>query len=57
MKRSMSVWFAALIGCFAIFTLALEAQTFYGSIVGAVTDSSGAMLPGATVTLVNLGTT
>lgn len=36
--------------------LPLFSQTFYGSIVGTVTDSSGAILPGAQVTLTNMGT-
>ena len=42
----------------AIFLLALplRAQSFYGSIVGAVTDSTGAVVPGATVTITNIGT-
>jgi Carboxypeptidase regulatory-like domain/TonB dependent receptor len=31
-------------------------QTFYGSIVGTVSDSSGAAVPASTVTLTNLGT-
>ncbi len=31
-------------------------QTFYGSIVGTVSDASGGVVPGATVTLVNNGT-
>jgi hypothetical protein len=34
----------------------LLAQTFYGSIVGTVTDDSGAIVPEASVTLSNLGT-
>ena len=29
----------------------LQAQTFYGSIVGTVTDSSNAVVPGATVSI------
>ena len=32
------------------------AQTFYGSIVGAIKDASGATLPEVNVTLTNLGT-
>jgi len=32
------------------------AQTFYGSVVGTVTDNTGAVVPGATVTISNLGT-
>jgi hypothetical protein len=42
----------------AIFTavLNLPAQTFYGSIVGAVTDASGAPIPAAPVILINTGT-
>jgi len=32
------------------------AQTFFGSIVGTATDTSGASVPGATVTLTNTGT-
>jgi hypothetical protein len=34
----------------------LEAQTFYGSIVGTITDSSGSSVPDATVTLINAAT-
>jgi hypothetical protein len=34
----------------------LVAQSFYGSIVGTVNDSTGAVVPGATVTVTNLGT-
>lgn len=34
----------------------LRAQSFYGSIVGAVTDNSGAIVPGAKVTATNTGT-
>ncbi|MCX6627592.1 MAG: TonB-dependent receptor, partial [Candidatus Solibacter sp.] len=45
-----------VLACVATFTLPLPAQTFYGSIVGAVTDSSGAAIPGASITLTNSGT-
>lgn len=36
--------------------LGLHAQQYSGTIVGTVTDSSGAVIPGATVTVVNTGT-
>ena len=34
----------------------LQAQTFYGSIVGSVTDATGAVIQGATVTVTDVGT-
>ena len=34
----------------------LHGQSFFGSIVGTVMDTSGAAVPGATVTITNLGT-
>jgi hypothetical protein len=40
----------------AVFSPLLSAQTFYGSIIGTITDNSGAVIPGATVTITNLGT-
>ncbi len=42
------VWLLAAIAC--------SGQTFYGSIVGSVTDTTGGTVPQATVTLTNLGT-
>ena len=40
-----------------IFTLPLGAQSTFGTILGTVHDVSGAVIPGATITLVNSGTT
>src|SRR6185503_13288765 len=36
--------------------LSLSAQTYQGTILGTVTDQSGAVLPGATITITNTGT-
>ena len=41
---------------FFVSILSLHAQSTYGSISGSITDSSGAAVPGATVTLTNLST-
>ena len=40
----------------ALLAFPLPAQTFYGSIIGTVEDTSGATIPNAVVTLTNLGT-
>jgi len=45
-----------LVLCAAVLTLPLPAQTFYGSVVGSVTDATAAAVPQAGVTLTNLGT-
>ena len=45
-------WAAVLLGL----TVPALAQTFFGSIVGTVTDTSGAVLPQSALTLTNLGT-
>ena len=46
----------ACAGLFLISSPKAISQTFYGSIVGTVSDSTGAIIPGASVTLTNLGT-
>ncbi len=48
--------FWAMFLLLAVFVPALFAQTDTGSIQGSVTDASGAVIPGATVTAVNTGT-
>ena len=40
----------------SIWSLPMMAQSFYGGIAGTVTDATGAIVPGATVTVTNLGT-
>ena len=41
---------------FTLLSSPLKAQSLYGSVVGTVTDASGAIVPGAAVTLINIGT-
>ena len=53
--RSVAIVVMALAGIFAV-TPASMAQNAYGSLVGTVSDSSGAVVPSATVTLTNPGT-
>jgi hypothetical protein len=47
---------ALLVAAATMLPSSLQAQSFYGSVVGTVTDSSGAVVPGATVTLTNTAT-
>jgi len=49
--------FSAFVLCLAILIAPrLQAQSTFGSILGTVHDASGAVIPGATVTLLNTGT-
>ena len=52
-KQGLIRILSALAAC-AIFAAALAAQTSFGRISGTVTDSTGAAIPGATVTVRNL---
>ena len=56
--RAKSVLGASICACLFLLSVPKAiGQTFYGSIVGTVTDSTGAVVPGTNVTLTNLGTT
>src|SRR5689334_24538367 len=47
---------AAIAAALLVWAGAAAAQTFRGTILGTVTDASGAAVPGATVTIKNTGT-
>jgi Carboxypeptidase regulatory-like domain len=56
-SRASFAWTnVVLVAVLLTITAALLGQTFYGSIVGTVTDATGAAAPGSGVTLINLGT-
>ncbi len=59
LQRSLLAFVLKLSVCaasIAVFASPLPAQTFYGSIVGTVSDPSGSSVPQANITLTNLGT-
>jgi len=58
MRRPLEVGYAVLLVlcCLVLFLPAATAQQNTADIVGTVTDSSGAVVPGATVTALNAGT-
>ena len=51
---SIRLW--ALITSLALVLQPMKGQTFYGSLVGAVTDSGGSLMPAVEITLTNNGT-
>src|ERR1700686_821311 len=55
-RLSRALHVAAVLTFFFLFTLPLAAQFDTGTIAGSVTDSSGAVIPSATVTIANVGT-
>jgi len=55
-KLSHAFFPALLFGFLILFVPHLQSQSTYGTILGTVHDGSGAVIPGATVTLLNTGT-
>ena len=55
-KRGFSLVLVILLASALVAPSKISGQTTYGSIVGSVTDNTGAMIPAATVTLTHLGT-
>jgi len=54
-RTRLSLFALAIVGCLAI-AVPAGAQILYGTLVGNVADSTGAAVPGATVTLINTNT-
>ncbi len=54
--RLSSPFLLMMVMVFALCSSQAGAQTFYGAVVGTVTDSSHAAVAGATVTITNVGT-
>lgn len=60
-RDAAQTWFVhgvllTALGVLLVFPLATHAQTYYGAIVGNVTDATGASVPGAKITIINTGT-
>ncbi len=58
-QRAQNLLMALLVGAFLAapaFVQRLNAQVLYGSVVGTVTDQSGGVVPGATITITNTQT-
>jgi hypothetical protein len=55
-SRSLSAWVCLLAALVVLNCPSIHAQTFRGTILGSVSDSSGGAVPGATVTIKNLDT-
>ena len=54
--RSLTFALPCLLFALLLLPHAAVAQSTFGSILGTVTDSTGSLVPGATVTLINVGT-
>ena len=55
-KSGISISLLCLFAAVLLFSSPVRAQSTYGSVVGTVTDPSGAAVAGAQVTLTNAGT-
>ncbi len=55
-RPSVCLLGAAMLACLVLLPTVSAAQVLYGSVVGNVRDASGATIPGATVTIINKGT-
>jgi Carboxypeptidase regulatory-like domain len=54
--RSLALSFTLFLAALAVAVTPLRAQSTFGAILGTVHDSTGALIPGAEVTLLNTGT-